>query len=56
MSPLGEAEPADISLWAGDDGSAGEGEEWGECRENRGELACVGAPQGAAQRHSSTLS
>lgn len=28
----------------------------GECGENKGELACVGAPQGAAQRHSSTLS
>lgn len=28
----------------------------GECRENKGELACVWAPQGAAQRHLSTLS
>lgn len=28
----------------------------GECRESEGELACVGAPQGAAQRHLSTLS
>lgn len=28
----------------------------GECRESKGELACVWAPRGAAQRHLSTLS